>query len=309
MSYPTVTVHALDAGHFTLPEKFFVHPSEETAWRTVPSLAFLIQHHDRSTGKVTRIVFDLGLRRQTARYPEAIQKHLATRHPMSTDPDVTKSLAAGGLTPDDIDFVIYSHVHWDHVGEPWDFPRSTFVVGHGALDLLHGKNPAPELAHSVFEADLLSPDRTIQLMDPSQLNPGQPNKQNGADFTQPWAAHVEGTVTCPAIDLFHDGSLYIINAPGHLPGHINLLARTETTAGSVYLAGDACHDRRILRKEREISEWTDAHGHICCIHTDRKIAEETLEQIRQLEAQGVEVILAHDVEWEENNRDRFWGSR
>jgi hypothetical protein len=29
---------------------------------------------------------------------------------MSTDPDVTKSLARGGLAPADVDFVIYSHV-------------------------------------------------------------------------------------------------------------------------------------------------------------------------------------------------------
>jgi hypothetical protein len=29
---------------------------------------------------------------------------------LSTDPDVVKSLNAGGLTPDDIDFVVYSHV-------------------------------------------------------------------------------------------------------------------------------------------------------------------------------------------------------
>ena len=105
-----VQVYALQAGHLTLPERFFVHPASDTARKTVPSLSFLIQHQNIETNKTTRIVIDLGLRRNVERYPEPIQKHISTRQPLSTDPDVTQSLAAGGFTPDDIDFVIYTHV-------------------------------------------------------------------------------------------------------------------------------------------------------------------------------------------------------
>lgn len=106
----TVTVHALSCGHFTLPEYQFVHPASKDARKTVPSLGFLIQHQSATTGKLTRIVFDLGLRRDTKRYAEPIQRHVTTRQPMTTDPDVVMSLAKGGLKPDDIDYVIYSHV-------------------------------------------------------------------------------------------------------------------------------------------------------------------------------------------------------
>ena len=109
-SSATVQVHALSAGHFTLPEEQFVHPAVQGARKTVPSLCFLIQHRDGVTGNTIRIVFDLGLRRDTTRYSEPIRRHVTTRQPMSTDPDVVKSLKAGGLTPADIDFVIYSHV-------------------------------------------------------------------------------------------------------------------------------------------------------------------------------------------------------
>lgn len=105
-----VSVHALDCGHFSLPEYQFVHPVSREARKTVPSLGFLIQHHNVDSGEVTRIVFDLGLRRDIKRYAPPIQKHVETRQPMTTDPDVVKSLAKGGLTPDDIDYVIYSHV-------------------------------------------------------------------------------------------------------------------------------------------------------------------------------------------------------
>lgn len=106
----TVLVHALSAGHLTLPEEQFVSPCAEGARKTVPSLCFLIQHTPPGTNKTTRIVFDLGLRRDVKRYSEPIRRHTETRQPMTTDPDVVKSLKAGGLTADDIDYVIYSHV-------------------------------------------------------------------------------------------------------------------------------------------------------------------------------------------------------
>jgi hypothetical protein len=106
----TVSVHALDCGHFTLPEYQFVHPISRDARKHVPSLAFLIQHQNSYTRQITRIVFDLGLRRDIKRYAAPIQKHIETRQPLTTDPDVTKSLARGGLQSLDIDYVIYSHV-------------------------------------------------------------------------------------------------------------------------------------------------------------------------------------------------------
>lgn len=79
----------------------------------------------------------------------------------------------------------------------------------------------------------------------------------------------------------------------------------------MYLGGDACHDRRLLTGEKEIGEWQDAHGHICCIHADREAAELTIQRIRQLEQDGVEIILAHDDGWERDpkNQSRFFSAR
>lgn len=109
-SHVYVQVYALRAGRLTLPERFFVHPASNTARRTVPSLAFLIEHIEPQTRRVTRIVFDLGLRNPPTKYPVPIQKHIQSRQPLTTEPDVVQSLRAGGLGPDDIDYVIYSHV-------------------------------------------------------------------------------------------------------------------------------------------------------------------------------------------------------
>jgi glyoxylase-like metal-dependent hydrolase (beta-lactamase superfamily II) len=175
--------------------------------------------------------------------------------------------------------------------------------------LLNGKSSTIRGGHSFFESDLLPEGRSIELSDPSAHTLKKHDSRTASgdiNFNSSWQAY--GTLP-QVLDLFNDGSLLIVNAPGHLPGHINLLARTSE-GRQVYMAGDACHDRRLLTGEKTIGEWNDAHGHVCCIHADRKEAEETIERIRVLEKEGVEIIFAHDVEWESDsaNKTRFFGA-
>jgi glyoxylase-like metal-dependent hydrolase (beta-lactamase superfamily II) len=200
-------------------------------------------------------------------------------------------------------------VHWDHIGEPRDFPTSTFVVGYGALDLLKGTSASLHGGHSFFEPDLLPGGRTVELPDPSSTYNGEVRTSRvpgDIELNGSWNA---SGILPQTLDVFSDGSLLIVNAPGHLPGHINLLARCSNDH-QVYMAGDACHDRRLLTGEKSIGEWDDAHGHTCCIHADRKEAEKTIERIRILEKDGVEIIFAHDIEWERDpsNKSRFFGT-
>ncbi|KAI9808857.1 MAG: hypothetical protein M1827_007180 [Pycnora praestabilis] len=344
-----VSVHALSAGFLTLPEHLFVQPSKPENRKTVPSLSFLIQHQPTgSDAPPTRVVFDLGLRRDPDGYIAPIRKHILTRQPMTTVPDVTSSLAEGQLRPEDIDYVFLSHVHWDHVGTPSDFTTSKFIVGHGSIKLLQSGGDTSTGGHAHFESDLLPLDRTIELSPTSKIHSNGTNNHisngingdgaigtnghsnNGISGTNGHTSSSQPSRTTDlsnaqwhslahfphAIDFFFDGSLYIIDAPGHLQGHINLLARTGPQSW-VYLGGDACHDRRLLRGDAEIAEWEGPHGGLCSIHVDKMQTERTMERIRFLEGMrtrgegdrlGVEVILAHDVEWssDERNKDRFW---
>ena len=319
----TATVHALSTGSLTLPERFFIHPSDPDAKKQCPSMSFLIQHHSTDS-KITRIVFDLGLRRDITLYPSALEKHIQSRHPFTTEPDAIASLAAGNLKPQDIAFIILSHVHYDHVGYPKDFsstnPNLKFLVGPGALDLLAGRTKRDIGSHMVFEPDLLPLDRTIELPPPpisplDATKPPPPASELSLDtpLITTWSrvplAPFEHT-----IDLFGDGAIYLLNAPGHLPGHVNLLVRISSSPLKfVLLAGDAAHDIRLFDGTHDIATWTDDQGRSCCIHWDVAQAKETIGRIARVKREGVEVdgqraevevVFAHDWAWEAKAKER-----
>lgn len=304
-----VSISTLEAGHLTLPEYLFITDTDPSKRTTVPSLSFLIRHPSSGgNGRLTtNIVFDLGLKRDISAYPVAQQAHIAQRQPTITSPDAAASLRAGGLDPaKDVDIVILSHVHWDHVGTPEDFPTSKFIVGSGTLHLLkHGAGPL--YPAEIFNANELPQDRTFELP-PVIAGTSTAAKQQTEHRWQPLAEF-------PAVvDLFGDGSIYVVDSPGHLYGHVNLLARLAEKKW-VYLGGDCCHDVRILTSEKQTALYDDGRGGLRSVHVDTEAAKGTIGRIGKLLKTGdmvldggceVEVVVAHDKGWRERNEHRFF---
>ncbi|KAJ9623889.1 hypothetical protein H2203_005334 [Taxawa tesnikishii (nom. ined.)] len=277
-----VTISALDAGHLTLPERLFITDADPEKRSTVPSLSFLIQHPAGSSAthgrNATNLVFDLGLKRDFTGYAPAQQAHISQRQPTVLSPDAGESLRKGGLDPaKDVDIVMLSHVHWDHVGTPSDFPNAKFV--------------------EIFNADELPADRTWEL---------PPVREVGTAVTRDRQTdHKWQTLAqFPAVvDFFGDGSVYVVDAPGHLYGHVNLLARTGPN--------------RILKGEKGIAMYDDGRGGLRSVHVDTETARGTVGRIGKLlktgemvpEGAEVEVVVAHDRQWREKNQERFWPGR
>ena len=230
-------------------------------------------------------MFDLGIRKDwrniTPGYMERVRK---MTFKIEVPQDVVESLARGGTQPEDVTCVCISHVHFDHIGNTALFTKSTFIVGEGARALV--ENGYPKDSNSLFAADLLPEGRT-RFLAPDEWPSLGPFEH--------------------ALDFYEDGSLYIVDAgPGHLPGHINVLARTSPDGGWVYLAGDSGHDRRLVTGEAKIPH----HDIFGCAHRDPEKSAAHLAKIRELmEENGrVRVILAHDQPWwdEHKEKDVFW---
>ena len=301
-----VTVSALEGGQLTLPEKLFITDADPEKRLTVPSLCFLIQHQSQS-GQKSKIVFDLGLKRDLTGYPEPQQAHIKNRQPTILHPDCADSLRHGGLDPaKDIDYVIPSHLHWDHEGTPSDFPNSQFIVGSGTLHLLKN-GAAPHYPVEIFNSELLPRDRT------RELPPVDPTSTTAASMQtdHKWKPFAGFPAT---VDFFGDGSVYVVDTPGHLFGHVNMLLRVAPQKWA-YLGGDCCHDPRILRGEKEMALYDDGHGNLRSVHVDTDLARDSLDRIGPLlkrpspsfnEHAEVEVIVAHDKEWREKNQDKFF---
>ncbi|EJD54953.1 Metallo-hydrolase/oxidoreductase [Auricularia subglabra TFB-10046 SS5] len=271
------TVSALEAGKVVLPERLFVTDADPAVTRKCPSLAFLLRHS--ASGQT--LVFDLGIRKDISSHAPAIQERIRTVFEIEARQDAADSLRGGGLAPAAVDFVVLSHLHWDHVGDPAPFVHATFLVGAGGQALLDGGYPVDPRA--LFERDLLPRGRT-QFLDVQTA--GRP--------LGPFAR---------ALDYFQDGSLYVVDAPGHVAGHVNLLVRTRANGGWLYLGGDTCHDWRLLSGERHICVYEDGRS----AHADREAAAEHIARVRTLRDEyGTAVIMAHEYRWDEEHQDEYY---
>ena len=118
------------------------------------------------------------------------------------------------LKPDDIKYVGLSHLHADHTGNIGLFPHAVFLVAAAELPWARSV-PTPE----GVEASLIAP------LDHARVEAFEKDR-----------------------DVFGDGSVRILEAPGHTPGHCMLLLKLPKS-GPVLITGDLFHQRRSLRAQ------------------------------------------------------------
>ncbi|PPQ68323.1 hypothetical protein CVT24_004805 [Panaeolus cyanescens] len=278
------TVSALEAGEIDLSDNMFITNAQDGNITRAPSLSFLIQHPPSNS----KIIFDLGIRKDIHNYPPKIQEWIKTTYPVHVSQDALESLTNGGIKPSEIDYVILSHIHWDHTGNTAPFTKARFLVGAACKPLLTPGYPTDP--NGRFATDLLPPDRTAFL-------------DTSADVWTPIGPFPR------AFDLFGDGSFYIIDSPGHLPGHVNVLIRTSADGGWIYLAGDSAHHWHLITGEADVAVGHAGHLHSCA-HENKEQAEDHIRRIRELWKgnERVRVLLAHDQPWYKLNKGSkaFW---
>lgn len=272
-------VSALEAGEVLLNHTMFIDNATSAELHRTPCLSFLLQH----TINKKRLVFDLGVRKDWNNFPPIVIKWIQNLYNTDVQQDVIDSLAKGGLSPLDIDTVCLSHIHFDHRGYSPPFARSEFVVGGDTPKLFEREGFWPQNLDSSFTTDILPAERTRFLGDETKWEQIGPFPR--------------------AYDFYGDGSLYIIDAPGHCYGHVNLLARTSADGAWIYLAGDTAHHWNLITGESNIACGPPGLPPGETAHQSKESAEQTIKRVRELvRIPRVRVLLAHDKPWYDDNK-------
>jgi N-acyl homoserine lactone hydrolase len=153
------------------------------------------------------LVWDTGVPEAIADMPDGLKPSGFPVH-IVVPKKISAQLGELGLTPADIEFVSFSHMHFDHTGNGNLFKASTWIV----------------------DAD----ERAAMFSDKARA---------GEDFAAYKELENAKTVTIEGEathDVFGDGSVVIHQAPGHTPGHAVLLVKTAAS-GAVLLTGDMWH--------------------------------------------------------------------
>ena len=132
-----------------------------------------------------------------------------TKGVMSADKPLLPQLAAAGYKPADVNFFALSHYHGDHTGNANEFAGATWIVQKAERDFMFAAN---------------HPEGTIiDVASFSKLKDAKTKVLNDENF-----------------DVFGDGTVVLMSAPGHTPGH-QVLAVKLAKRGLVVLAGDLYH--------------------------------------------------------------------
>lgn len=193
------------------------------AWRSIrfPASFALLRHPE-----LGYMLFDTGYSEHNFRemnvFPYRIYQWI-TPITLASDRSAKAQLLARGIQPEDVRYVILSHLHADHIGGCRDFPNATFICSKREYAAVGHKTGFRALKEA-FVPGLL-PDDFLQcahyVEDAPRVN---------------WP--VIGDVFDEVYDLFGDGSIGAVFLPGHTAHQFGIVLQVD--GRHVFFVSDAC---------------------------------------------------------------------
>lgn len=155
-----------------------------------------------------------------SKYSSKTQK-MFTEWPCTAPTGPEDILPKAGIPLDEIKEIIFSHTHFDHIGDISAFPPSAKLV-FGNYSNREKVEDLEKLAASLQVSPDVLRDRSVHHLSDKQ-----------------W--HQVGSIR--GFDYFGDGSVWAVDLPGHMEGSIGLLIATQNVEKPHWylLAGDAAH--------------------------------------------------------------------
>lgn len=212
------------------------HPERMTirdgGWRPIdfPAVAMLILHPEEGA-----ILFDTGydpaFLTATAPFPERLYRW-ATPVQLAPGQDAASQCAARGIDPGEVRHLILSHFHADHMAGTHRFPNARIHCARAGLDDARRGSRFASVRRGVLRA-LIPPDfgKRVQFFEDTQA-------VTLPDALQPFER---------GADLLGDGSLLMVELPGHCPGHWGLVLR-DARWGMHFLVADAAWSLDAIRR-------------------------------------------------------------
>lgn len=274
----------------------------------VPDFVFLIEH--LSTGN--KYIFDLGMRLDLQNSTPAVVQNVLPN--FKSDPvspvDILKQYGTAEQQPSSVKAVIFSHLHFDHIGDfgKDSFSKAELWVGPTSCTLARPGYPTDEKG-PVFSDDLPGDGsrKIVEFELPSSLLNHKRNmtfqealkkgNYNGIDLRKPTGGWIGLGAFEAAVDLFDDGSVYLIDAPGHTAGHQMLMLRVKINSNGapddfIILAGDCYHHPAMLANPLLTARPPFSKS---CMHSDSEAAIDTMFRTKRCaEEEYIWSVGAHD---------------
>lgn len=189
----------------------------------VVTLFAVIEHPQRGI-----ILFDTGVHTQfhhaTRKFPYRIH-NILTPFDLKEENNAGNQLLKIGMHPDDVKAMIISHGHADHIPGIIDFPNAKIIINNVELDFMcwdHTKHNSFKLLRNAYLKSLYNNCR---------------NEIMPIDFTTRGKSH---RMFKTAVDLWDDGTMYLVELPGHTKGQMGLFMNNGES-GDLFFVGDAAY--------------------------------------------------------------------
>lgn len=207
-SLPRVDVTFLRCASVVIPEFVAVRGALSLAPRRISHNAVLIRHPKATflydTGMSSDIYFYL--QQQSLLFKNTLAK-------FTFEQSIANHLHDLDMKPRDLDFVLLSHLHWDHVSGIPDLPNVTLRINR--VEYNAAQYVLFDLHHGLSRA--LMCDNPVELFE-----------CKGPAYGSFHSSH----------DLFGDGSIVLVPLPGHTAGNTGLILHRANGA-PLFLLGDA----------------------------------------------------------------------